>query len=762
MQARTQTINKYFKADGTSGNLTILTSSFSNTYNISISGCTVCSNYLNIKNCNAVGGASFYADNSTNSGNNTGWNFAACPSSTLSVGPITGVTNTCANTTGYTYSIPAIAGATYTWTVPGGNTITSGQGTANIQVAMIGTAGTISVTASACGTSNSATKTITVNPIPVISSVNVTEPTNCIDPDGSATATITSGSSPFTYQWSSGDTLATADSLYSGQYQLTVSDLYGCITSTVVTINSIGGPTVTLGSSSNITCPGGNNGSLTANVIGGIIPYTYAWTSGATTSTATNLQAGTYVLTVTDSAGCQVVKSYTVTQPSPIIIAFSTTPSGCSNSTGDATANVTGGTAGYTYQWSANAASQTTQTASALAAGLYTVTVTDNAACQQNASVMVSTNTAGATITLDNITAGTCGINGSGSIDITTSGGATPYSYSWSNGATTEDITGASPGTYSLGVIDGNGCMTFTTYAVPNGTPPYQPEICVVTVDSATRSNLIAWEKTGAAGIKDFNIYCEIGSFNNYQLVGTVPAGNLSEFVHVGANPQVKSWKYKISAVDSCGTETALSSYHKTVHLQVNVGIGGVNNLSWDNYFGFNYGSFEVWRYHISTNWVQLGTIPFCGFVVCQNSFTDNAPIATDTNWYAIFINPPTPCVTTARLADPNSPLGTIVKSKSNITNNRLPAAIGVKENDLKNNFFVYPNPATGEVTIRLSKACDNCTLELCNTLGQTIRSEKLLSLDNKINVAGLSNGVYYLKLKSKGAPYVQKIVVQH
>jgi len=757
-----QTINKYLKADGSAGNLTELHNQSSNTYSLNMSACTICQTYVNVKGCDALGGAAFYADNSTNGGNNTGWTFGSCPSSTLTVGPITGSTNTCINTTGNVYSIPSLgSNATYTWTVPVGLTITSGQGTTSIQVSIGSTAGTISVTATDCGTTGGASKTITVNPVPVVSSVSVT-PATCSNDDGSATATVTSGSSPYNYVWSSGDTLAMADSLYSGQYQLTVSDLYGCVTSTVVTVSSSNGPQVSLSNTTNVTCPGGSTGSLTVSVTGGVAPYTYAWTNGATTSVINNLMAGTYVVTITDSTGCQVVGSYNVTQPAPINITFSTTPSGCSNSTGDATANVTGGTAGYTYQWSANAASQTSQTASALAAGLYSVVVTDNASCQQNASVMVSTNTAGATVTLDNITAGTCGINGPGSIDISTSGGAFPYTYNWSNGASTEDITGIAPGTYSLGVIDANGCMTFTAYTVPNGAPAYQPEICLVTFDTITSSNLIAWEKTGAVGIKDFKIYCEIGSYNNYQLVGTVPAGNLSEFTHVGANPQVKSWKYKISAVDSCGNEGPLSTYHKSIHLQVNVGIGGVNNLSWDNYFGFNYGSFEVWRYHISTNWVMLNTIPFCGFVVCQNGYTDNAPIATDTNWYAIFVNPPTPCVTTARLADPNSPQGTIVKSKSNITNNRVQGAIGISENSFKNELFVYPNPATSEVSIRLGKTCNNCSLEITNTLGQTVRSEKLLSYDNKINIAALPNGVYYLKIKNSSTQYVQKLVVQH
>ena len=185
-------------------------------------------------------------------------------------------------------------------------------------------------------------------------------------------------------------------------------------------------------------------------------------------------------------------------------------------------------------------------------------------------------------------------------------------------------------------------------------------------------------------------------------------------------------------------------------------------NLSWDNYYGFNYGSFEVWRYHISTNWVQLTTIPFCGFVVCQNGYTDNAPFATDTNWYGIFVSPPVPCVTTAKLINPNQGQGTIVRSKSNITNNRVNGAIGISGTNERSDLSIYPNPAATEVTIYLGRSYANCTADIMNAMGQQVRSEKLLSAENKINISSLANGVYYIKVKNDNKLYVKKLVVQH
>ena len=170
----------------------------------------------------------------------------------------------------------------------------------------------------------------------------------------------------------------------------------------------------------------------------------------------------------------------------------------------------------------------------------------------------------------------------------------------------------------------------------------------------------------------------------------------------------------------------------------------------------------ELLREIILTNWQQLSAIPFCGFTVCQNSYTDFSPVVGDTNRYAIMVVPPTPCVTTARIATGGETSFVVTKSRSNIKNNRLGSSVGILESEFKNNVIVYPNPATEEITIRLSRDCNNCSLEIVNTLGQKLKSEKLSSLENKISISDMNAGIYFVKIISENKQvFLQKVVVQ-
>jgi hypothetical protein len=246
-------------ADGTAGDLTeFYPYQPSYIYKFNKTNCTTCLNYMDIKGCQAAGGAQFYASNSTDSGSNTGWNFAACPSTTLTVGPITGPANTCVNSTNYTYSIPAVSGGNYVWSVPAGATILSGQGTNTIYVSVGSTAGTVSVSVTACGNVGTANLSITVNANPTITNISVT-PATCSNADGSAAATVTGGTPTYYYRWSSADTLATAPALAAGQYQLLVFDIYGCRATANTTIVASDGPQISVVSTTPTSCNGGAN-----------------------------------------------------------------------------------------------------------------------------------------------------------------------------------------------------------------------------------------------------------------------------------------------------------------------------------------------------------------------------------------------------------------------------------------------------------------------------------------------------------------------
>jgi gliding motility-associated-like protein len=282
--------------------------------------------------------------------------------------------------------------------------------------------------------------------------------------DGTATASTTDGTSPYNYLWSTGATNASINGLVVGTYSVTVTDNNGLTDSTSVTIIQ---PTALISSAvvdSNTTCNGLSNGGATASATGGTAPYTYTWNNSATTASITGVVAGTYSITVTDNNGCTSISSATVTQPALLVAASvidsNTTCNGLSN--GGATASAIGGTIPYTYAWSNSA---TTASITSVAAGTYSITVTDNNGCTDSASVTITEPVllVATTVVDSNIS---CNGLSNGGATASAIGGTTPYTYAWSNSATTASITGVVAGTYSVTITDQNGCTSISSSTI--------------------------------------------------------------------------------------------------------------------------------------------------------------------------------------------------------------------------------------------------------------------------------------------------------
>ena len=225
-----------------------------------------------------------------------------------------------------------------------------------------------------------------------------------------------------------------------GKYTMTI----------VVTPEIIATPVVT-----NTTCTA-SMGAINITVSGGTSPYTYLWSNGATTEDISGLDAGTYTVTITDVNGCTTNLPFSVAANSVTVIATPVvTNTTCTASIGAINLTVSGGTSPYTYLWSNGA---TTEDISGLAAGNYTVTITDANGCTTNLPFTVGTDNV--TITATPVVTNTTCTASIGAINITVSGGTSPYTYLWSNGATTEDITGLAAGTYTVTITDANGCTT--------------------------------------------------------------------------------------------------------------------------------------------------------------------------------------------------------------------------------------------------------------------------------------------------------------
>ncbi|MFQ5334713.1 MAG: hypothetical protein ACE5DN_01430, partial [Flavobacteriales bacterium] len=179
-------------------------------------------------------------------------------------------------------------------------------------------AGTYTVTVTDInGCTSSSTVTIS-DPAGMILNTSTVDAT-CGQNDGSASVNVSGGTTPYTYQWSSGGTNASETGLSAGTYTVTVTDDNGCTSDTTVTISNTGGPSATASVVQNVLCNGDCNGEANVNVNGGNTPYTYSWSTGGSNVTETGLCAGTYTITVTDSSGCISIDTVLITEPQPLI-----------------------------------------------------------------------------------------------------------------------------------------------------------------------------------------------------------------------------------------------------------------------------------------------------------------------------------------------------------------------------------------------------------------------------------------------------------
>jgi gliding motility-associated-like protein len=335
---------------------------------------------------------------------------------------------------------------------------------------------TSSVTVSISGSTSTLSATIT-------SHSDVT----CLNSNnGSATVTASGGTTPYTYSWSTSpvQTSATATNLAVGNYTVTVTDANNCTATATVAINhSADSLVATIVAQTNVDCYGDFSGSVTVNVTGGVGPYSYSWNlPSETAATISNIPAGSYSFTVTDSTGCSASLYITITQPSaPLSASISAQSNAACNGGGSATVNASGGTGPYSYSWNTSPV-QTTVTATNLSAGNYTATVTDSNGCTSSATVSISPDPGGLSATISSHTDVSCASTNDGSATVSVSGGTSPYSYSWSTSPvqTTATATNLAAGNYTVTVTDANNCTATATVAIN------QSNALTVTITSQT------------------------------------------------------------------------------------------------------------------------------------------------------------------------------------------------------------------------------------------------------------------------------------
>ena len=370
---------------------------------------------------------------------------------------------------------------TYAWS-PTGGTAATATGL---------TAGTYNVTITDANTCTK-TETVTITePAKLTASVGNQTDVSCNgENNGSANVNVNGGTGTYTYAWSpSGGTAATASGLSPGNYTVTVTDANSCTTSQNFVIAEPAPLVASVGSQNNVSCNGGTNGTASVNVTGGTGAYTYAWSpSGGTSATATGLTAGTYTVTVTDANLCQATQSFIITEPVALTASIASTNVNCNGANnGTATVTATGGTGLYTYTWSPTGG--TAATASGLAAGTYTVTVTDANTCSITETVTITEpSILDVTVAQTDVT---CIGAADATATVTATGGAGNYTYVWSPaGGTNAAATGLTAGNYSVTITDANGCQVtkpVTIITIPDVTAPI-PNIATLPAITGTCS----------------------------------------------------------------------------------------------------------------------------------------------------------------------------------------------------------------------------------------------------------------------------------
>lgn len=271
--------------------------------------------------------------------------------------------------------------------------------------------------------------------------------------NGALSVVIEEGKEPYTYQWSTGAESASVTGLAPGEYTVSVRDDNGAELELTASIIEPADLAVS-GVITNEGC-GNGSGAVDIAVTGGTAPYTFKWNDDlATTEDLQGLHAGAYKVLVTDQAGCAIEATFDLVNDENLTITSQSTMPACGKSNGAITISVSGGAEPYTYAWRHGSQEKDLV---GIGPNTYWVTVTDANGCSSEHPVVLKENN---TLKLTWIATQTsCQEDNSGAIDLTVEGGTGPYTYNWTNGQSTEDLSGLPAGFYDVTVTDAEGCQ---------------------------------------------------------------------------------------------------------------------------------------------------------------------------------------------------------------------------------------------------------------------------------------------------------------
>jgi gliding motility-associated-like protein len=314
---------------------------------------------------------------------------------------------------------------------------------------------------------------------------------------GGVNLSLSGGTASYSFQWSNGATSQNISGLSAGNYAVTISDANNCLSFASATVNSTPGLQV-IATGTNLSCNGANDGCVQVFVNGGTAPYDYLWSNTSTLDSVCGLAAGTYIVIVTDNGAtnCTGTDTITITAPAALVSNTVSITNGNCTTPGAINISVSGGTAPYSFVWSNGA---TSEDLSGLSAGTYSVTIIDANGC----SIVNNSNTVNSSgqpqVLVNNSTNPTCNNSNDGTITLTVSGGTAPYSFVWSDGQTSQNLSALDGGNYSVTVSDALGC-TATLAVSLNEPAAIQTTIITVQADCNDANASISVSASGGAG----------------------------------------------------------------------------------------------------------------------------------------------------------------------------------------------------------------------------------------------------------------------
>jgi hypothetical protein len=721
-------------------------------------------------------------------------------------GTISGTSPVCQGQNGLVFSVPVISDATsYSWTFPSGLSSSGTSDAIGVDFSAAAQSGIISVTGvNSCGTGTSSIFSVSVDPLPAAIGV-ISGPSAVCEGQSGVFYSVDADANASAYVWSfpTGASNASTTNVASADFAMAAQSgiitVYGtntcgngvsntfsvAVNSLPIAAGSISGPdTVCAGTS-----------AVSYSVPGIINATAYNWTfpPGAVSVNPNNIaatdfdalaQSGLITVQGVNACGVGAASAFSVTvDPLPDAVMSISGPDSVCQGEDNIMYAIAAVANASSYTWSSPPGSSGTSSTTNLSldfsavAQSGTISVYAQNACGNGAPATFSVALnplPGVPLFSGSTAIPTCPLPDSLLFTFAPAANATSYNWllpagAYNNGVGDNDSIYIGFSSFdpadTIRVASFNGCGSSAySYMTINALALTVPEICRVTVDTASNYNEIYWDKSAFASSDTFLIYRDTSN-NAYGLIGKVPYDSLSMFIDTvrtlyaaNGDPNASSWRYKIAVEDSCGQISAMSPYHQTIFIQHTLG-----NFSWNDYqiegqpvpvpdllnYYFNRDDFSSGTY----NTIQVLSASSTAYTdVNYATYAATGRWRTETSWNST-------CYFTFRLPGGNNQVaGAINTSRSNV---KSPTAIGIAEHKEELEVAIYPVPAIESLTVEIAERLVETTITLENMLGQVVYTAAAKEAKNLIDCRKLDAGVYLITVSSARGKTIRKIVIQ-